>query len=123
MPPAIGNKTDINQQLMGALALVVDVITLTAQQAAEKVYQQRVEQERRDKVVLTEEGAEFLGMKPANLSRLAKDGRIKSRREEGTRRYYFRVGDLVDWRASNSREDGGIKGTHRNSAPGAKKKG
>jgi hypothetical protein len=81
----------------------------------------RDETERRAKRVTVQEGAAELGITERHLLRLLDRGEVKGTRAPGTRRYYFVLGDLLDWAKESTREDGGLRYTTRKSAAGAKR--
>jgi hypothetical protein len=111
LPPAA-----VNQQLLS------DLFARAVESHVDNVLASRDERKRRERRVTKEEGATEIGISPLHLMRLMRRHQIKGYREEGTRRFFFALGELLDWRDANLREDGGLKGTLRRSAPPHKEK-
>jgi hypothetical protein len=82
----------------------------------------QAESQRRAQRLPTEEAAAEIGISKEHLLRLARRGEVKREQAPGTRRYYFNRGGLLDWAKANMREDGGLKHSKRQSAPGPKHK-
>lgn len=106
-----------------ARKLLTDALEQTIERKMAAILAAQAEHQKRERRVTTEVGAAEIGIAPQHLLRLARNNKVKKERIPGTRRLYFKVGDLLDWCRDNIREDGSLKYTTRNSAPGAKKKG
>lgn len=89
----------------------------------QEALQEQFESDRRNKLVTATEVGELLNMPQRYVLVLRARGELKSSRKDGTTRYYFRLGDVLDWQKANLREDNTIKRRHRTSAPGVKQKG
>jgi hypothetical protein len=93
------------------------LIRQIARQEAASLLQEQAAQTERNRLIDSQEGSLMLGLKETHLRRLRRENKIKGVRAEGTRRFYFRLGDLLDWKAANTRlDDGGLKHSRRDSA-------
>jgi hypothetical protein len=108
---------------LGARKTFMEALNQTIEGKVSAVLDAQAESQKRNRRVITEVGAAEMGIAKEHLLRLAREGKIKREKAPGTRRLYFRLGDLLDWCDNNMRSDGTLKYTTRQSAPGVKQKG
>jgi hypothetical protein len=106
-----------------ARTLLVEAFDQTIEGKVATILAAQAESQKRERRVTAEVGAlEVMGITKEHLLRLARRKEIKREQIPGTRRLYFRVGDLMDWCRDNIREDGRLKYATRKSATATKQK-
>ncbi len=106
-----------------ARQLLFEAIDQTFQSKLDEAMAAQAESKKREERKTAQEGADLIGITRRHLLRLAARNEIKGHRVAGQRRVYFTVGDLLDWKAANTRADGQLKYTTPKSGGGAKQKG